>query len=246
MNPRVSIGNDVRLANAYVMVNPDKDAWIVVPAYNEAAALAEPLDALCRQYENVVVVDDGSTDDTFEVAAFYPVYLLRHLTNLGQGAALRTGLDFALSRGAEVLVTFDADGQHVVDDIRKLIAPVCRGEVAVTLGSRFLGETDGMPIGRRLVLKAGVLFTRLFSRIHVTDTHNGLRALSRDAALRIPISGNGMVHASEILDEIYRLKLSYCEVPVRVRYSAESLKKGQSSWSALKIAAQFLVGRILR
>jgi len=217
-----------------------------VPAYNEAHVLAEPLAALCGQYQNVVVVDDGSTDQTTAVASEFPVYLLSHLFNLGQGAALRTGLDFALGHDAQVIVTFDADGQHAVDDVQAVVRPVLQGTTDVALGSRFLGSAEGMPMGRRLILKVGVLFTRLFSRLRVTDTHNGLRAFSRQAAAAIPIREDGMAHASEILDEIKRQKLRYCEVPVSVRYSRETLDKGQSNWQALKVASQFLVGRILR
>ncbi|MEK6249618.1 MAG: glycosyltransferase family 2 protein [Planctomycetales bacterium] len=224
----------------------DEDVWIIVPAYNEARVLSEPLDALCRHYQNVIVVDDGSTDGTLVIAEQFPVFRMRHLINCGQGAAIRTGLDFALKKGAQVLVTFDADGQHMVHDIKALINPILDGEVDVTLGSRFLGDTEGMPRARWLLLKAGVLFTRLFSRINVTDTHNGMRAFSRNAADAIPVTEDGMAHASEILDEIYRLKLKFREVPVRIRYSEETLSKGQSGWNSIKIATQFLLGRIFR
>ncbi|NIP85327.1 MAG: glycosyltransferase family 2 protein, partial [Planctomycetales bacterium] len=131
-------------------------------------------------------------------------------------------------------------------DVAAVAGPVQRNEVDVALGSRFLGTAEGLPPGRRMILKAGVLFTRLFSRLRVTDTHNGLRAFSRQAAEAIPIRENGMAHASEILDEINRQRLRYCEVPVRVRYSRDTLKKGQTNWQAVKIASQFLLGRILR
>ena len=222
------------------------DTWIVVPAYNEAELLAESLESLCRLYTNIVVVDDGSDDETWEVAQRFPVHLLSHLMNRGQGAALRTGLDFGLAMGAQILVTFDADGQHIAEDIEALVQPICQGEADVALGSRFLGTVEGMPLMRRIVLKAGVMFTRLFSRIRVTDTHNGLRAFSSDAAKKIQIFEDGFAHASEIIDEIYRQNLRYSEVPVQVHYSSQSMTKGQSNWNALKIAGQFLVGRIFR
>lgn len=229
-----------------VPVELDPTVWIIVPAYNESQALAVSLDALCRRCRNVVVVDDGSTDQTLAVAGTFPVYLLSHLFNLGQGAALRTGMDFALRRDAQIIVTFDADGQHVVEDIDAVVRPVQQGVADVALGSRFLGMAEGIPRSRRAILKAGVLFTRLFSHLRVTDTHNGLRAFSRRAAAAIPIIENGMAHASEILDQIHRQNLRYCEVPVHVRYSRDTLNKGQSNWHALKVAGQFLVGRILR
>ncbi|MGB6045570.1 MAG: glycosyltransferase family 2 protein [Pirellulales bacterium] len=224
----------------------EQSIWIIVPAYNEAHALAVPLQALCEQYQHVVVVNDGSTDETAAVASRFPVYLLNHLFNLGQGAALRTGMDFALQQGSQTLVTFDADGQHSEEDVAAVARPVQQGEVDVALGSRFLGSAEGIPTSRRILLKLAVAFTRIFSRLRVTDTHNGLRAFSRTAATRIRITEDGMAHASEILDEVQRQKLRYCEVPVRVHYSPESIGKGQSNWQAVKIGCQFLFGRLLR
>ncbi len=220
--------------------------WIVVPAYREAGRLGATLDALCASYPNVVVVDDGSEDRTSEVAAEHPVWVLRHLINCGQGAALQTGIDFALARGAGLIVSFDADGQHGVDDIARLAQPVLSGSVDIALGSRFLGDTVGMPWSRRFMLKAAVLFTRLVSRLDVTDTHNGLRAMSAGAARRIKITHDRMAHASEILDQIHTLGLRFCEVPVRIRYNEEVLGKGQSTSSAFRIAGQFLFQKLTR
>lgn len=227
-------------------VNADDGVWIVVPAFNEGTRLTEALDSLCHRYSRVVVVDDGSDDDTSDVAGQFPVYRLRHLINRGQGAAIRTGLDFALTRGAKILVTFDADGQHDMDDVEQLVAPIRDGRVEVTLGSRFLGSAEGLPLVRRMILKAGVVFTRIFSRLRVTDTHNGLRGFSRRAAQVICITEDDFAHASEILDEIRRHGLPYCEVPVRIRYSASTLAKGQKNWGALRIAGRVLMGRLFR
>ena len=220
--------------------------WIVIAAFNESTRLAGCLSQVCEHYPNVVVVDDGSHDATYEVAAGYPVWRVRHAVNCGQGAAIQTGIDFALSRGATILVTFDADGQHSVQDIATLVEPVALGEVDVCLGSRFLGEAPGIPWNRWLVLKAGILVTQWISRIHVTDTHNGLRALSREAAGLIRLKQNRMAHASEILDEIQRHRLTYREAPVRVEYTEESLRKGQSSWNAFRVLTQWLLGKMLK
>jgi hypothetical protein len=145
-----------------------------------------------------------------------------------------------------VIVTFDADGQHMVEEIHHLVEPVRSGKVDVALGSRFLGQAHGMSRMRWLVLKLGVLFTRLFSRIHVTDTHNGFRAFSQRAARQIRISHNRMAHASEILDQIRQYGLAFCEVPVTVRYTEDTRAKGQSSWNSLKIVGQLLLGRVVR
>jgi glycosyltransferase involved in cell wall biosynthesis len=219
--------------------------WVIIAAYNEAPRLGKTLRSLCRTYANVVVVDDGSRDDTSAVALGHPVWVLRHVVNCGQGAALQTGIDFALAEGAEVIVTFDADGQHRAEEIAALVAPVRDGRADVALGSRFRGRAVGIPWSRRLLLRLGVLFTRLFSQVRVTDTHNGLRALSRRAARVIRITQDRMAHASEILDQIHLHGLSYCEVPVTIRYSPDMLAKGQSSWNALRIVGQMVLGRFI-
>ena len=219
--------------------------WLVIAAYNEGERLGRTLEAVRRLGHQVVVVDDGSQDDTGAVALRHPVWVLRHRLNCGQGAALQTGIDFALDRGAEILVTFDADGQHSPEDVARLVEPVRAGRADVALGSRFLGRAIGLRPTRRLVLKLGVLFTRVVSGVRVSDTHNGLRALSRHAARRIRITQDRMAHASEILDRIRQQGLRYCEVPVTIRYSEETLAKGQSSWNALKIAGEFLLGRLI-
>ncbi|QDU36254.1 Undecaprenyl-phosphate mannosyltransferase [Maioricimonas rarisocia] len=222
------------------------DIWIVVPAYNEEERLARTLTSLERAEGNVVVVDDGSSDGTADVARQFPVRVLQHCINCGQGASLQTGIDFALRQGADVIVTFDADGQHSADEIAHLTEPVVHGDVDVALGSRFLGNSENLPTSRWAILKLGILFTRLVSQVRVTDTHNGLRAFSRKAAERIRITQNRMAHASEILEEIRHHGLRYVEVPVTIRYTAETLAKGQSSWNAVCISGQMLLGKMMR
>lgn len=226
---------------------PPDDLWLAIAAYNEEPRLAATLAGLhVRGYRNVVVVDDGSRDRTYDAALASGVWALRHIVNLGQGAALQTAISFALGRGAATIVTFDADGQHDPDEIPAIAAFVQNGTADVALGSRFLGEARNIPFSRKLVLKGGVLFTRVFSGIRVTDTHNGFRAFSRAAALKLKITQNRMAHASEILDQIQSLGLRYVEVPVTIRYSAETTAKGQSSWNAVKIVAELVAGRFVR
>jgi glycosyltransferase involved in cell wall biosynthesis len=246
-----SVLTPARSADLSALPPPLSDAsappvWVVVAAYNEAKRLGTTLTNLCSYCRHVVVVDDGSSDETSAVALAHPVWVLRHVINCGQGAALQTGIDFALAQGAAVIVTFDADGQHSAEEIATLIEPILAGRAEAALGSRFLGQTVGMPFSRRLVLKLGVLFTRIFSRIDVTDTHNGFRALSRKAALTIRITQNRMAHASEILDQVRVHRLPFCEVPVTIHYNAETMAKGQSSWNSLKIVGQLVLGRLIR
>ena len=228
------------------MATEPSGLWLVIAAYNEESRIGTTLNEIAKLYPNIVVVDDGSRDTTAEVAQRTGVWVLRHPINRGQGAALQTGIGFALKNGAEIIVTFDGDGQHDAADIPAMIAPIQNDEADIALGSRFLGHTINMPTSRRIVLKLGVLFTRIVSQIRVTDTHNGFRALSRKAASSIRIYQDRMAHASEILDEVRRLGLRYVEVPVTIRYSEASMAKGQSSWNALRIVWQFLIGKVTR
>jgi len=223
-----------------------ESVWVVVAAYNEAGRIGRVLDDLLCVVQSVVVVDDGSRDETAQKVLQRPVWLLEHPTNLGQGAALQTGIDFALSRGAEYLVTFDADGQHAADDIPALITTLARQGADFALGSRFLGRAEGLPWMRRLVLRLAVLFTRLTSGGSLTDTHNGLRAMTRRGAGRIRITLNRMEHASQIVDQILASGLSYVEVPVRVKYTQESLAKGQRTADAVRLGVKLLVGKMFQ
>ncbi|TWT88032.1 Undecaprenyl-phosphate mannosyltransferase [Neorhodopirellula pilleata] len=221
--------------------------WIIVPAYNEATRLGNTLNKLCQAGDyQVVVVDDGSKDDTAEAAARWPVHVLRHPINCGQGAAIQTGIDYALSRGAEVLVTFDGDGQHDAREIERLLEPLRNGVADVVLGSRFLGGTIKMPASRHALLVAATWYTRLTTRLSVTDTHNGFRAFTREAAMQVRIRHPRMAHASEILEEIARRGLRWVEAPVTIRYTEETLAKGQSGWDAIRIAGQLMLGRLVR
>ena len=214
------------------------DTCVVIPAFNEGRVLSGVLADLTRLPHAVVVVDDGSDDDTGRRAAEYPVVVLRHLVNLGQGAALQTGIEHALGiPGIRFIVTFDADGQHTVDDIARLLAPLRASTHDVVLGSRFLerAEAAGIRPSRVMLLKAAAWFTRLTTGLRLTDTHSGLRALTAEAAAALRIRQNRMAHASEILAQIAALKLRYCEVPIRVRYTPYSVRKGQSALNGINI-----------
>ncbi len=220
--------------------------YVVIAAYNEAAAIGHVVGELRAVCPHVVVVDDGSADETWQQARAAGAVVLRHLLNRGQGAALQTGISYALEQGAEVIVTFDADGQHRPQDIPPLVAPIAAGEVDICLGSRFLEHADSVPLGRRIMLIGAIVFTRLTSGLKLSDAHNGLRAFSRRAAERFDIQLDRMAHASELIDQVRSSGLPYREVPVQIRYTDYSLAKGQRSTAALRVAVDYLIGRLLR
>ncbi len=222
-------------------------AVAVIAGYNEEARIAEAIRDALPHVDAVVVVDDGSRDRTGEQAALAGAHVLTHILNRGQGASLQTGTDYALnSLGAEVIIHFDADGQMRGSEITMMLEPIECGEVDVVLGSRFLGkEAENIPAMRRAMLRLAVLFTRALSGIRVTDTHNGFRALSKEAARKIRISLDRMAHASEILDNIVNQRLRYVERPVTIRYSLETLKKGQSTLKAMATAKDILKKKLV-
>jgi len=220
--------------------------FIVVPAYNEAAAVYAVVEELRRSHPNVIVVDDGSRDSTAEEARRAGAIVLRHVLNRGQGAALQTGIDYGLQRGGEAIVTFDADGQHRVEDIDRLLEALENSGADLAIGSRFLDLQSNVPAGRRLLLRLATQFMRLTSGVPLTDAHNGLRALRRTAAGKIRITLDGMAHASEIVDQIRRHNLKVAEVPVVIRYSEYSMGKGQSGLAAFRIAFDYLFKRLFR
>lgn len=212
------------------------DAWLVVPLHNEAQVLQDVIREAKSVFPKIVCVDDGSTDDSANLAAKAGAAVVRHPVNLGQGAALQTGLLYAASDpGASFFVTFDADGQHRVEDAARMVEALRTEEYDVILGSRFLGSTRGANPLKRLVLRAAVLFERMTTRLKVTDTHNGLRVLNRRAVETIRIRQNRMAHGSEILREIAHHRLRYREEPVEIVYTDYSRAKGQSVLNAVNI-----------
>jgi polyprenyl-phospho-N-acetylgalactosaminyl synthase len=222
--------------------------FVIIPAYNEAGALPATIAPLIEAGYTVVVVDDGSTDDTQHALQGLAATVVPHAVNLGQGAALQTGMDYAFRHGAEIAVHFDADGQHPAEAIPSLVEPILRGDADVVLGSRFLRREDAAqtPRGRRVLLRAGIIVSGVFTGMWLTDTHNGFRALSRRALGEIQLRENGFAHATEILDLIRRKKLRYVEAPSAIQYSDYSRKKGQSFWNSLNIVFDLLMEKLFR
>ncbi|MDX2248929.1 MAG: glycosyltransferase family 2 protein [Bacteroidia bacterium] len=228
------------------MTQPNEQILVIVPAYNEAAVIRKTVRGLLDAGYPVVVVDDCSTDGTAEKISDLNLFYIRHAINLGQGAALMTGMAFARRRDMDYVVHFDADGQHQVEDIPGLLAPLLEGVADITLGSRFLRRESRrlVPPLRRVLLKIAVLINGLFANMWLTDAHNGLRALNHRALEKIQLRENGMAHATEILSEIRQKKLRYREVPMKARYTEYSRSKGQSALDSLSILTDLIIRKI--
>jgi len=220
----------------------------VMPAFEEAPRVKDAVVA-CRNFVNrVIVVDDGSRDETSLRAKEAGAIVLRHRVNRGQGAALRTGTRAALKLGADVVVHIDADGQHDPCFIPATIAPIVAGTHDVVFGSRFLGvKVEGMPWSRRFLAFGIRQFNTYALGIpyQVTDTQTGFRALSKSAAQGITFRQDEMAHCSEILRIVTR-GWRWKEVPVRIRYTDDALAKGQKASNALRIVWQLFIGSLHR
>ncbi len=210
--------------------------WIVIPAYNEAQRISAVLGKLrSAGYANIVVVNDGSQDNTAEVASKHTVHVLSHLINRGAGAATKTGLEYTKEQHAEVVVTLDADGQHAIDDLGKVVQPVLKGNAEVVIGSRMIDST-GMPWIRKFGNFGLNIGTFLLFGLWVSDSQSGFKAFSLAALEKISIRMDRYEFCSEMIHEIKRNKLKFIEVPIKVIYTKESYAKGQSVIGGLKTA----------
>ena len=215
--------------------------WLVVPLYNEAQVIRSVVEQARETFPNIVCVDDGSSDASVTEARAGGAHVVVHAINLGQGAALQTGIRYALQDpGARYFVTFDADGQHRTEDALRMVERLASEDLDIVIGSRFLDGRTKPGLLKRIVLKAAVIFQRITSGVKLTDAHNGLRAMTRETASRIRITQNRMAHASELVDQIASLELRFAEEPVHVIYTEYSRSKGQSLWNSVNILSELL------
>ena len=220
----------------------DSGAWVVIPLYNEATVIASVIADLHTRFVNVVCVDDGSTDGSAEAARAAGARVITHPYNLGQGAALQTGIEYAREQpGAEYLVTFDADGQHRVVDAVAMVDLARSEKLGIVFGSRFLDNRTRPGALKRIVLKTAVWVTNLTTGLKLTDAHNGLRVLSVDAARGVHLQQDRMAHATEIVLQLKRTGLPWREFAVEVLYTDYSKAKGQSLLNAINILVDLIV-----
>lgn len=212
------------------------DTWVVMPVYNEAAVVASVVDATRRTFPNIVCVDDGSSDGSAGQIRTTGAHLVQHPVNLGQGAALQTGITYALSQpGIRYVVTMDSDGQHRPEDAAAMVQMARTGVADVVLGSRFLNGSDGVPRFKRVVLRSVALLSPASRRLRLTDAHNGLRVLTAEAARQLKITMSGMEHASEIVSLLAASGLRVMEAPVTILYTDYAKSKGQSLINGINI-----------
>jgi glycosyltransferase involved in cell wall biosynthesis len=221
--------------------------FVVVPAYNEASVIRQTVEKLLRQKFSVVVVDDASSDNTRNELLGLAVYYIRHLSNLGQGAALRTGIELALIKNAAYIVSFDADGQHDVADIEKMTGCLISDKLDIVFGSRFVaGAATNAPVFRKLVLRTARFINYLASGILLTDANNGLRMMTRDTALKMKITENRSSHNAQVQNLVHQHQLKYAECPVNISYSDYSRKKGVQNISSIRILYDLILFKIFR
>lgn len=216
--------------------------WVVIPLYNEATVIGGVISELLGQFGNIVCVDDGSTDDSSAVAERAGARVIRHPYNLGQGAALQTGISYAREQpGVEYVVTFDADGQHRVIDAARMIETAREKNLAIVFGSRFLDDRTKPGWLKKIILKTAVWVTNQTTGLRLTDAHNGLRVIREDAARSVNLQQDRMAHATEIVLQLGRTRLPWEEYPVEVLYTAYSKAKGQSVLNSINILVDLIV-----
>ena len=224
-----------------------RPVYVILPVLNEREVIRRTIEELARFNYTIVLVDDGSTEDIFTIIKGLPVYYLKHRFNMGQGAAIQTGISFALRKGAATFVTFDADGQHDAADIAKMLRQMEEKKADIIFGSRFMSVTPSrITFLRKLLLHFARFLNYLFSGILLSDAHNGLRVFNRKAASSFDILENRMAHATELLIQVKKNKLRYEEFPVHISYTPYSRKKGQKFSHSFKVLQDIILYKLFK
>lgn len=213
---------------------------VLIPAYNEEKTILDVVRRAQHYADEIVVIDDGSDDQSGAIARNVGVTVLTHILNRGLGSALRTGFAYALIKNAACVITLDADGQHDPHDIVRLLQKINEG-FDVVIGSRMSARTE-MPLSRVIANKIGTFFSP--NTISCTDTQSGLRCFRGEALKKMNLCGERMEISSEIIDEISHQSLRYAEIPIRAMYTHYSLSKGQGFMTGLITLGRLLYNRL--
>lgn len=227
-------------------MNSKLDACVVIPVYNEESVVQSVVNGVLKEFKTVVCVLDGCTDGSKQELAKTNAQVVSHPFNLGQGAALQTGLEYGLrATDAEFFITFDSDGQHSVSDAKAMLKHIEKEKTDVLLGSRFLSNDSNIPKLKKSLLALATKVSSATTGLNLTDTHNGLRIFTREAAQKVNITMPDMAHGSELLHIIADNKLSYGEFPVTISYTDYSMRKGQSMLNSVNIAIDVMLRKII-
>ncbi|EPD67926.1 hypothetical protein HMPREF1219_02343 [Corynebacterium pyruviciproducens ATCC BAA-1742] len=231
-------------------VMQNQDTWLIIPCFNEGTVIGDVIRHARETFPNIVAVNDGSSDNSAEEIHKAGAHLVNHPVNLGQGAAIQTGVEYARAQpGARYFVTFDADGQHQVKDVVAMLERLRNEPVDIIVGTRFgrpRSADDQVPWIKRLVLKTVVLLSPRTRKLGLSDAHNGLRVFNKKVADELNIRMNGMSHASEFVAQMDERGWRVSEQPVDILYTDYSMSKGQSLINGVNILADGFVARRLK
>lgn len=218
---------------------------VVIPIYNEAAAIVDVIDEVrSTGLKNIIIVDDGSSDDTRMILSQLPVHYLKHSINRGKGAAVQTGITYAKLNGYEIIVTMDGDGQHDSKDCLQLITKIQNG-YDVALGTR-MSNPKGMPLTRKIANHMANLLVFFMFGIRVSDSQSGFRAYGKKAIDKFRVVYDKYEFDTVILQHLVKYGLSYTEVPINVRYTRYSMSKKnkQNFINGVKTTLNIIISQI--
>ena len=218
--------------------------YILIPVFNEEKKIESVISDLSKYFINIIAVNDGSTDSSRDILKSLDVTLLNHSINLGQGAAISTGFKYIQNlNNAKAVVTFDADGQHSVEDAKAFAKEILSCDEEVIFGSRFIKNKANIPFLKKIVLSIVVLFTNRFSRTKLSDAHNGLKAIKKDSLKKIDITIDGFGFESQIIHQVSKKNMTYKELPTNTIYTSYSKNKGQKLINGLIILEDLFKSR---
>lgn len=225
---------------------PNSRIAFVIPAYNEESSISNVIKDLKRERTTgtIIVVDDGSQDNTAEVAKKSGAYVIRHVLNSGSGSATATGLSYAQQEGYEIVATLDADGQHKAEDVIKGVREIQKKKVDLLIGSRLI-NSSGMSKAKVLGNRGLSTVTWMLFGISVTDSQSGLRIFSRQALDKLRWKTSGYEFCSEMLWRAQQQNLSVAEYPIQAIYTEYSTSKGQNNWNGFNIVKSLVQRRFM-
>lgn len=225
--------------------SPYEDMWLIIPCFNEGSVVRGVIEHARKTFPNIVAVNDGSSDNSAQEIHLGGAHLVNHPVNLGQGASIQTGIEYAsMQPGAKYFCTFDADGQHQVHDVIAMLDKLKAEDLDIVVGTRFgEGHTQetNVPWIKRVVLKTVVFLSPTSRKLGLSDAHNGLRVFNKKVADTVDLRMNGMSHASEFVEKILENNWRVGELPVDILYTEYSMSKGQSLFNGVNILADGLV-----